>query len=95
VLRIVQFSPMPGLYEAYHPHCKISMKDGLTVFQSCWRVWGGGGLPRQRRSSVAHPCVRGDSGVKGRSMMRFFDIGDRARLPWRFYGATVSILARA
>jgi len=28
-------------------------------------------------------------------MMRFFDIGDRARMPWRFYGATVSILARA
>jgi hypothetical protein len=28
-------------------------------------------------------------------MMRFFDMDDRARLPWRFYGATVSILARA
>jgi hypothetical protein len=28
-------------------------------------------------------------------MTRFFDMDDRARLPWRFYGATVSILARA
>jgi len=28
-------------------------------------------------------------------MMRFFDMDDRARLPWRFHGATVSILARA
>ncbi|MBI1216938.1 MAG: hypothetical protein GC186_00190 [Rhodobacteraceae bacterium] len=27
-------------------------------------------------------------------MLRFFDIGDRARLPWRFYGATCSVLAR-
>ncbi|PZQ97831.1 MAG: hypothetical protein DI533_11800 [Cereibacter sphaeroides] len=27
-------------------------------------------------------------------MMRFFDMDDHARLPWRFYGATVSILAR-
>jgi len=28
-------------------------------------------------------------------MKRFFDMDDRARLPWRFYGSTVSILARA
>jgi len=28
-------------------------------------------------------------------MNRFFDMDDRARLPWRFYGATVSVLARA
>ncbi|ROU02824.1 hypothetical protein EAT49_10715 [Histidinibacterium lentulum] len=27
-------------------------------------------------------------------MQRFFDMDDRARLPWRFYGATFSILAR-
>ena len=27
--------------------------------------------------------------------MRFFDIGDRARLPWRFFGAARAILARA
>ena len=30
-----------------------------------------------------------------RRMSRFFDMDDRARLPWRFYGATRSILARA
>ena len=29
------------------------------------------------------------------AMYRFFDMDDRARLPWRFYGATVSILAQA
>jgi hypothetical protein len=28
------------------------------------------------------------------AMMQFFDIDDRARMPWRFYGATVSVLAR-
>jgi len=28
-------------------------------------------------------------------MMRFFDIDDRARLPWRFYAAQQSALARA
>ncbi|TMV58459.1 hypothetical protein FGG78_36400 [Thioclava sp. BHET1] len=27
-------------------------------------------------------------------MTRVFDIGDRARLPWRFYGASRSVLAR-
>ncbi|TNY34407.1 hypothetical protein FHY64_13165 [Pelagovum pacificum] len=27
-------------------------------------------------------------------MKRIFDMDDRARLPWRFYGATLSILAR-
>jgi len=28
-------------------------------------------------------------------MTRFFDIDDRARLPWRFYGAQRSVRARA
>jgi hypothetical protein len=28
-------------------------------------------------------------------MFRFFDMDDRARLPWRFYGADRGILARA
>ncbi|SFK24526.1 hypothetical protein SAMN05444421_102228 [Celeribacter marinus] len=27
-------------------------------------------------------------------MERFFDMDDRARLPWRFYGASMTILAR-
>ncbi|MCL7465466.1 hypothetical protein [Phaeovulum sp. NW3] len=27
-------------------------------------------------------------------MIRFFDMDDRARLPWRFYGESRSILAR-
>jgi len=28
-------------------------------------------------------------------MNRFFALDDRKRLPWRFYGATRSVLARA
>jgi len=28
-------------------------------------------------------------------MIRFFDIADHDRLPWRFYGATRAIPARA
>jgi len=27
-------------------------------------------------------------------MKRIFDMDDRARLPWRFYGESLSILAR-
>ena len=27
-------------------------------------------------------------------MTRVFDMDDRARLPWRFFGATLSVLAR-
>jgi len=27
-------------------------------------------------------------------MKRIFDMDDRARLPWRFYGATMTVLAR-
>jgi hypothetical protein len=28
------------------------------------------------------------------AMKRIFDMDDRARLPWRFYGESLSILAR-
>jgi hypothetical protein len=27
-------------------------------------------------------------------MTRIFDMDDRARLPWRFFGATLTVLAR-
>jgi len=27
-------------------------------------------------------------------MKRIFDMDDRARLPWRFFGATMTVLAR-
>jgi hypothetical protein len=37
---------------------------------------------------------RAGLGCKGRSMQMFFDMDDRARLPWRFFGAARSILAR-
>jgi hypothetical protein len=30
-----------------------------------------------------------------RAMIRFFDMDDRARLPWRFYGERRAALARA
>jgi hypothetical protein len=30
-----------------------------------------------------------------RGMIRFFDMDDRARLPWRFFGETHAIAARA
>jgi hypothetical protein len=30
----------------------------------------------------------------GNRMIRFFDMDDRARLPWRFFGRTHSVLAR-
>jgi hypothetical protein len=29
-----------------------------------------------------------------RRMTQFFDMDDRARLPWRFFGATMTVLAR-
>jgi hypothetical protein len=29
-----------------------------------------------------------------RSMTRIFDMDDRARLPWRFFGASLTVLAR-
>jgi hypothetical protein len=32
-------------------------------------------------------------GPRNRAMQRVFDIGDRARLPWRFFGAWQSALA--
>jgi hypothetical protein len=39
-------------------------------------------------------CLEGAMRVNHAPMMRFFDMDDRARMPWRFYGATVSVLAR-
>ena len=39
-------------------------------------------------------CLGPDSGVEGAVMIRFFDMDDRARLPWRFFGAARSILGR-
>jgi hypothetical protein len=32
--------------------------------------------------------------VNHAAMMGLFDMDDRARMPWRFFGATVSALAR-
>lgn len=39
-------------------------------------------------------CTRGGSGVKPRPMIRYFDMDDRARLPWRFFGESLSLPAR-
>ncbi len=46
-------------------------------------------------SRVPEPrLLRGDKASIPRTMTRFFDMDDRARLPWRFFGATMAVLAR-
>jgi hypothetical protein len=43
------------------------------------------------------PCTPLDSGAGALyliCMIRVFDMDDRARLPWRFFGAQHSVLAR-
>ncbi|ARE41251.1 hypothetical protein RGUI_3110 [Rhodovulum sp. P5] len=40
------------------------------------------------------PLIAGGQGRISVAMKRVFDMDDRARLPWRFYGATHSVLAR-
>ncbi|MCC5974963.1 MAG: hypothetical protein JJT81_13040 [Rubellimicrobium sp.] len=39
-------------------------------------------------------CLNAGTGVDTPTMMRFFDMDDRARLPWRFHGAIRTVLAR-
>jgi len=43
----------------------------------------------------APPCHASHFRVFHRPMTRFFAMDDRKRLPWRFYGAQRSVLARA
>ncbi len=62
------------------------------------RAWGKGHGERHPASGIADgPTLLERPGRKAylQPMMRFFDMDDRARLPWRFFGATISILARA
>jgi len=40
------------------------------------------------------PCGKGAVQVSPCAMSMVFDMDDRARLPWRFYGATCTVLAR-
>jgi hypothetical protein len=60
------------------------------------RVARGAALTLARSPALpGGPLVSGAGcGVSGRVMQKFFDMDDRARLPWRFFGAALSILAR-
>ncbi|MDP2740888.1 MAG: hypothetical protein Q8O82_19820 [Pseudorhodobacter sp.] len=44
---------------------------------------------------VRPACFASHFRVFRRAMTRFFVMDDRKRLPWRFYGAQRSVLARA
>ena len=82
-------SPAPGMTQTYHRRARIS-----TTAPAKRKP-----LPLQPDARKVQTCrvrlLREQGfGRITRAMMRFFDMDDRARLPWRFYGATVSILAR-
>ncbi len=53
---------------------------------------GFGGVQWHNTPAIA--CTGWHGAVDTRAMTLVFNIGDRARLPWRFYGATRSVLAR-
>jgi len=61
------------------------------------RVPGGGqpsGAFFSNEEGWATACLGIASPVSPRPMTRFFDMDDRARLPWRFFGAMRAVLAR-
>lgn len=45
-------------------------------------------------ASVAMPLASATPARYFQGMTRVFDMDDRARLPWRFFGAQCSVLAR-
>ena len=45
-------------------------------------------------AAATRALARLDCGVYVRHMEKIFDMDDRARLPWRFFGATMTVLAR-
>jgi hypothetical protein len=48
-----------------------------------------------RTASVQHQGLRDSPRAYISAFMkRIFDMDDRARLPWRFFGATLTVLAR-
>ena len=49
---------------------------------------------KSRRARPAARLARLTQPLYLASMKRVFDMDDRARLPWRFYGATLTVLAR-
>ncbi|MCO8145978.1 hypothetical protein NHN26_12160 [Rhodovulum tesquicola] len=51
---------------------------------------GAAGVPRK----AGLPLIGGAERRIWSGMKRIFDMDDRARLPWRFYGAAHSVLAR-
>jgi hypothetical protein len=46
------------------------------------------------RPARGRPLDRGAAALYLPGMIRVFDMDDRARLPWRFFGAQRSVLAR-
>jgi len=45
--------------------------------------------------AITNPyCLRARMRIEYHFMNRFFDMDDRARLPWRFHGASRTIRAR-
>lgn len=52
------------------------------------------GNPLSDPRALARTCGERGEGVIPPFMKRVFDMDDRARLPWRFFGAAHSVLAR-
>lgn len=51
-------------------------------------------LPRNYRENAKNtPLATMQDALYLRRMTRIFDMDDRNRLPWRFYGATQTVLA--
>ena len=46
-----------------------------------------------KNAAPRRSCVTRSECVCPPLMKRIFDMDDRARLPWRFYGATLTVLA--
>ncbi|MBN2907786.1 MAG: hypothetical protein JXJ18_13835 [Rhodobacteraceae bacterium] len=46
------------------------------------------------RGRTSAPLIGAAAGSIWADMKRIFDMDDRARLPWRFFGAAHSVLAR-
>ncbi|TDL89262.1 hypothetical protein E2L05_07385 [Meridianimarinicoccus aquatilis] len=56
--------------------------------------WRGSLLPFRAGSAIAQRLIAARQAGKCPAMTPVFDIGDRARLPWRFHGQTRTATAR-
>jgi hypothetical protein len=66
------------------------MKDGPRFQCSENTQVSNGGRARP----IAFPLRQSQTRYISSPMTRIFDMDDRARLPWRFHGATMTVLAR-